>query len=96
MDLRVERGVEIRRGMRVSGFAEAFNLLNQRNLSRVEARAFLVGASATTGGPTPLVFQDAAAITSEGLSTAAFGAPTSSTNGVSRERELEFGMRLEF
>jgi len=96
VDLRVERGVEIRRGMRVSGFAEAFNLLNQRNLSRVEARAFLVGASATTGGPTPLVFQDAAAITSEGLSTAAFGAPTSSTNGVSRERELEFGMRLEF
>jgi len=96
VDLRVERGVEIRRGMRVSGFAEAFNLLNQRNLSRVEALAFLVGASATTGGPTPLVFQDAAAITSEGLSTAAFGAPTSSTNGVSRERELEFGMRLEF
>jgi len=96
VDLRVERGFAVRRGVRVSGFAEAFNLLNQRNLSRVETRAFLLGTPATTGGPTPLVFQDAATIASEGLTTAAFGAPTSSTNGVSRERELEFGMRLEF
>jgi len=46
-------------------------------------------------GPT-LVFQDAAAIACEGLTTPAFGAPTSSTNGVSREREMEFGVRLEF
>jgi len=96
VDLRVERGFTVRRGVRVSGFAEAFNLLNERNLSRVETRAFLVGTPATTGGPTPLVFQDAGTIASEGLSTAAFGAPTSSTNGVSREREMEFGMRLEF
>jgi len=96
VDLRVERGFTVRRGVRVSVFAEAFNLLNERNLSRVETRAFLVGTPATMGGPTPLVFQDAATIASEGLSTAAFGAPTSSTNGVSREREMEFGMRLEF
>jgi len=30
------------------------------------------------------------------LTTPAFGAPTSSTNGVSRERELETGVRVEF
>jgi len=100
VDLRVERGFEVRRGVRVSGFAEAFNLLNQRNLSRVETRAFLLGTPVVMpdgdAGPTPLVFQDAATIAGEGLTTAAFGAPTSSTNGVSREREMEFGMRLEF
>jgi len=100
VDLRVERGFEVRRGVRVSGFAEAFNLLNQRNLSRVETRAFLLETTApptcpAITGPT-LVFQDAAAIACEGLTTPAFGAPTSSTNGVSREREMEFGVRLEF
>jgi hypothetical protein len=99
-DLRMERGFEARRGVRVSGFVEAFNLLNQRNLTRVETRAFLLETTAPAGcpavtGPT-LVFQDAAAIACEGLATPAFGAPTSSTNGVSREREMEFGVRVEF
>ena len=61
---------------------EAFNLLNQQNLSRVETRAFLVGTPATVGGPTPLVFQDAAMIATEGLSTPAFRTPLSSTSGI--------------
>ena len=99
VDLRVERGFAMRRGMRLNAFAEAFNLLNERNLTRVETRAFLPGTPVVTNGvagPTPLVFQDAPTIASEGLTTPAFGAPTSSTNGVSRERELETGVRVEF
>jgi hypothetical protein len=89
--------------MRLSAFAEAFNLLNAQNISSVETRAFLVGTAATignptpTGGPTPLVFQDAAAIAAEGLTTTqAFGTPNSSTSGNSRERQVELGIRLQF
>jgi len=99
VDLRVERGFALRNATRVSAFAEAFNLLNERNLTRVETRAFLPETPVVTAGvtgPTPLVFQDAAAIAGEGLTTPAFGAPTSSTNGVSREREIELGVRVEF
>jgi len=75
---------------------EAFNLLNERNLSRVETRAFLLGTPLVAGGSTPLVFQDAATIAGEELTTPAFGAPTSSTTGVSRERQMELGVRVEF
>jgi len=86
--------------VRLDAFAEAFNVLNQRNLTRVETRAFLLGTPlvATDGlsGPTPLLFQDAAEIASEGLSTPAFGAPTSSTSGLSRERQMEVGIKLVF
>jgi len=100
VDLRVERGFGLRKGVRLSGFAEAFNLLNQRNLTRVETRAFLLGTPVPLPdgfpGPTPLVFQDATTIAGEGLTTPAFGAPTSSTSGVSRERQVEFGVRVEF
>ena len=76
--------------------ADAFNLLNSVSLSRVETRAFLPGTPATTGAPIPLVFQDAATIASEGLTTPAFGTPLSSTSGVSRERQIELGARLHF
>jgi hypothetical protein len=99
VDLRLERGFELRKAVKLSGFAEAFNLLNERNLTRVEPRAFLLGTPVVTNGtsgPTPLVFQDAATIASEGLTTPAFGAATSSTSGVSRERQVEFGVRMEF
>jgi hypothetical protein len=78
-------------------FAAGFNLLNTVNLASVETRAFLLGPPASTGGLTPLIFQDAAAIATEGLATTpAFGTPTSSTTGVSRERQIEFGARLQF
>jgi len=78
---------------------EAFNLLNTVQLSRVETRAFLVGTPAVVNGvtgPTPLIFQDAATIAAEGLTTPAFGTPLSSTGGGSREREVELGVRLRF
>ena len=80
----------------VNVFAEAFNLLNQRNLARVETRAFVLGTPANSNSPTPLVFQDAATVSSEGLTTQPFGTPTSSTTAFSRERQAEFGVRLSF
>jgi hypothetical protein len=96
VDLRVARDWKIGGRLKLTAFAEAFNLLNERNLSRVETRAFLVGTPAVSGSPTPLVFQDAATVAAEGLTTRPFGTPTSSTTGVSRERQGEFGIRLTF
>jgi hypothetical protein len=96
MDLRVQRGLWFRRGWHLEGFAEAFNLLNERSLTRVETRAFLLGTPTSTGAPTPLTFQDAAAIATEGLTTPAFGTATSSTSGLTRERQLEIGLRMRF
>ena len=101
VDLRVGREFAAGARVRIEAFAEAFNLLNTRNISSVETRAFLLGSTATIGGTTspaaqPLVFQDAAAIASEGLTTQPFGTPTSSTTGVSRERQVEFGVTARF
>jgi hypothetical protein len=95
VDLRLAR--EFRAGpcLRLSAFAEAFNLLNSQNISSVETRAFEVGTA--LNGVTPLVYQDAPTIASEGLTTQrAFGTPTSSTTGLSRERQVEFGLRIQF
>ena len=96
LDLRVGKEVVASGRVRMHVFAEAFNLLNERNVSSVETRAFLLGSPAQTGAPTPLVFQDAATIASEGLTTPAFGTASSSTTGMSRERRVQFGVRAEF
>jgi hypothetical protein len=102
MDLRLTREVRLRRDLHANFFAQAFNLLNAENISSVETRAFLLGTPDTIGnptatGPTPLVFQDAAEIATEGLTTAVpFGTPSSSTTGNSRERQIELGVRLQF
>jgi hypothetical protein len=96
VDLRLSKSLGIGSRTHLEGFAEAFNLLNTDNISRVQTRAFLLGTPATTGAPTPLIFQDAPAIAAEGLSTLPFGAPTSSTTGMSRERQLELGVRATF
>jgi hypothetical protein len=96
VDLRLARSFSIRRETRLSAFAEAFNLLNTRSLSHLETRAFLLGTPAYPGAPTPLIFQDAATIATEGLTTPAFGTPTSSISGLSRERQIELGVRLAF
>ncbi len=102
VDLRLSREVKVGSRMHVNAFAEAFNLFNAENISSVETRAFLLGTSKTIGngtatGATPLVFQDAAAIAAEGLTTAVpFGTPNSSTTGMSRERQIELGVRLQF
>jgi hypothetical protein len=102
LDLRLAREIKVGRGLHLNAFAEAFNLLNAENISSVETRAFLLGTPNTIGnstatGPTPLVFQDAAAIATEGLTTEMpFGTPSSSTTGTSRERQIELGVRLQF
>jgi hypothetical protein len=96
VDLRVGREFGWGGRVRVEAFAEVFNLLNSRSVSRVETRAFLVGIPATSGAPTPLIFQDAATVAAEGVNTPAFGQPTSSTTGLSRERQVELGAKLRF
>jgi hypothetical protein len=96
VDLRAGRAFNLHEHIRLSLFAESFNVLNTQSLSRVETRAFLVGTPATAGDPTPLIFQDSATIAAEGITTPAFGTPTSSTTGLSRERQIQLGLRLEF
>jgi hypothetical protein len=101
-DLRLGREIKLDHGMHLNAFAEAFNLFNAENISSVETRAFLLGTAATIGnstatGPTPLVFQDAAAIATEGLTTEVpFGTANSSTTGTSKERQIELALRLQF
>ncbi len=96
VDLRAGRGFALHEHVRLNAFAEAFNLLNTQSFSRVETRAFLVGTPAAPGAPTPLIFQDAATVAAEGIATAPFGTPTSSTAGLSRERQIQCGLRIEF
>jgi hypothetical protein len=96
VDLRAGRGFALHEHVRLNAFAEAFNFLNTQSFSRVQTRAFLVGTPATSGAPTPLIFQDAATVAAEGITTTPFGTPTSSTAGLSRERQIQFGLRLEF
>jgi hypothetical protein len=93
-DLRVSRGFQAGSRMRILASAEGFNLLNHRNVSSVEQRAFLVGTA--TGGVTPLVFQSAAEIAAEGLNTQAFGTQTATGTSLARERQVQFGVRVEF
>jgi hypothetical protein len=94
LDLRIAREATLAGRWHVEAFAEAFNALNTRNLTAMETRAFLVGDE--VGGVTPLIFQDAATVATEGITTPAFGTPTSSTAGLSRERQVEFGLRARF
>ncbi len=96
LDLRVGREFAAGPRVKVHVFAEAFNLLNERNIASVETRAYLLGTPAQTGAATPLAFQDMAAIASEGLTTPAFGTANSSTTGTSRERRVQFGVRAQF
>jgi hypothetical protein len=45
---------------------------------------------------TPLVFQDAAAVATEGLNVLPFGAYTAAGTNQARERQIQLGVRLEF
>jgi hypothetical protein len=45
---------------------------------------------------TPLIFQDAATVASEGLNTPAFGAYTSAGTSQAHQRQVQMGLRLEF
>jgi hypothetical protein len=94
VDARVGRGFRITERVRGEGYVEAFNVTNHVNISQVNARAFLVGAA--VNGVVPLVFQNAAAVMAEGLNTPPFGTVTSSTIGLSHERQAQVGLRIEF
>ncbi len=94
MDVRVVRGVRVSDRVLVRGTLEVFNVANRVNYSGVTQRAFLVGTA--VNGVTPLVFQDAAAVASEGLNVRPFGAYTGASTEQMGERQVQLGLRLEF
>jgi hypothetical protein len=94
LDLRVSRTVRATERIHVRGQAEIFNVTNRVNYSGITQRAFLVGTEAA--GVTPLVFQDAITVASEGLNTRPFGTLTEAANGNIQERQMQLGLRVEF
>jgi hypothetical protein len=99
LDMRLSRSFRLGDGVRLRASTEVFNVANHVNISGVTQRAFLVGTAGSGGaaaGVTPLVFQDAATVASEGLNVQPFGTYTAAGSGASREREVQFGLKLEF
>jgi hypothetical protein len=94
LNLRVSRNLRLHDDVHLELLAEAYNLPNHVNLSGIVQRAYLVGAP--VAGVTPLVFQNAAAIASEGLNAQPFGTFTDSGTSSSRARALQIGLRLQF
>jgi hypothetical protein len=94
LDLRLSRAVSLSERVRAKAFAEVFNVANHLNYSGVVQRAFLVGTP--VAGVTPLVFQDAAAIASEGINQQPFGTYTAASSATSGERQVQLGFRVEF
>jgi hypothetical protein len=106
LDMRLSRTFRLGRtmageGLRLRASAQAFNVTNRRNYSGITQRAFLVGTpvplNGTTGPEvTPLVFQDAATVATEGLNVQPFGAYTAASTSQAHERQIQLGLRLEF
>ena len=100
LDMRLSRTFRLGEGLRLRASAEAFNLTNRLNYSGITQRAFLVstpGRERNTGPEvTPLVFQNAATVATEGLNVQPFGAYTAAATSQARERQLQLGLRLEF
>jgi len=94
VDLRLSRRFHLAEAMHARVYADGFNLLNHVNYTGVQQRAFLTGTA--VNGVTPLVFQDAAAIATEGLQTRPFGDFDSANAANARERRVQFGARLEW
>ena len=94
VDLRLARAFAWHEGRNLRLSAEGFNLFNHRNVTSVTQRAFLVGTAAN--GVMPLVFQDAATIAAEGLTSRPFGTETSSGTDQTRARRLQAGLRFEW
>jgi hypothetical protein len=101
LDLRLSRSFRLGETLLLRGAVEGFNVANHVNISGVTQRAFLAGKpvplNGTTGPEvTPLVFQDAATVATEGLNVLPFGAYTAAAMNQARERQVQFGLRLEF
>ncbi|WP_419804849.1 TonB-dependent receptor domain-containing protein [Terriglobus sp.] len=94
VDLRLARAFALRERTHLRISAEGFNLFNHRNVTGVTQRAFLPGTVAN--GLTPLVFQDAAAIAAEGLTSRPFGTANSGGTDLTRARRLQAGLRFEW
>ncbi len=94
LDLRVGRTVRLSERVNLKASADIFNLPNKVNYSSTTTRAYLEGDA--VGGVTPLIFQDAKTIASEGLNTQPFGAFTAASTSNSRERQVQLGIKLEF
>jgi hypothetical protein len=94
LDLKVDRRVRLTERLHLRASAEVFNLPNHVNYSSITTRAYLQGTAAN--GVTPLVFQDAATIVTEGLNVQPFGTYTAASTSNSREREVQLGVKLEF
>ena len=94
VDLRLTRAVLVSEGVKLRGVAEFFNLTNRVNYSAIMQRAYLAGTE--TNGVTPLVFQNAATVSAEGLNVQPFGTFTAAATGQSPERQVQLGLRVEF
>jgi hypothetical protein len=94
LDMRLSRSFRVSERVRLHGAVEAFNVTNRVNLSGVTQRAFLVGTA--VNGVTPLVFQNAATVATEGLNVQPFGTYTAAGTSQARERQVQMGLRLEF
>ncbi len=94
LDMRLSRSFRLGESLRLHGAVEVFNVANRVNYSGVTQRAFLVGTA--VNGVTPLVFQDAAAVATEGLNVLPFGVNTAAGTSHARERQVQMGLRLEF
>lgn len=94
LNLHLSKRIPLNEHLRTRIYADIFNVLNANNPTRVQQRAFLVGDQ--TAGITPLVFQDAATVTAEGLTTQPFGTRLGSGTLLARQREFQFGMRVEW
>jgi hypothetical protein len=95
IDLRLARQLRMGERLRVQAMVEAFNLANHVSYTGVQQRAFLVGVPAANG-VTPLIFQDAATVSAEGLNVRPFGVYTASAANNSRERQIQLGLRFDF
>ncbi|MBS1816144.1 MAG: TonB-dependent receptor [Acidobacteria bacterium] len=94
LNLRLAKRVRFTDKLRTRVYADAFNVLNGSNATRVQQRAFLVGDK--SAGVTPLIYQDAAAVAAEGLTTQPFGTRNGSGTLLARQREFQFGVRVEW
>ena len=96
LDMRISRNFRLSEKLRLRGALEGFNVMNRLNISGVTQRAYLAGTASAGTGVTPLVFQDAATVATEGLNVLPFGEYTAAATSQARERQIQMGLRLEF
>jgi hypothetical protein len=94
LNLKVDRTIRLGERLRVRAAAEIFNVQNRVNYTSITTRAYLVGTA--VNGVTPLIFQDAATVASEGLNVQPFGTYTAASSNSSRERRVQIGFKVEF